>query len=199
MSGNAIITLEEKHFIASGLFCECYEHPFTSSECIKIATANKKSNKRLQADLKYYRKLHKKKIDLKYIADFLGVCNTSLGEGFRYECVRDGNGNVSKRLDHYLDDPEVDNEELYRLLKELALYLVRNHVLISDIHPRNILIQFDKDGVMTPMIVDGIGDRVSITILNVFSKLLEAKIIRRWNRFAVQSLESNALLTEGEV
>jgi len=132
---------------------------------------------------------------MEYVADYLGSCRTSKGIGHRYECVRDYDMKVSRRLEYYLDQPDVDLEELYASLYRLAVYLLENRILISDIHARNILVQMDKEGGMHPVVVDGIGDRVAITALNVFPRLVESKIVRRWNRFSESALNGNAVLS----
>lgn len=154
-----------------------------------------KAKKRHLAALKYYRKLHKVKVDLKYIADYFGQCETSLGAGYAYQCIRDHNGDVSQTLENYFKDADAEPQKIYPLLQKLGRYLVENRILISDIHARNILLQKNSQGEITPIIVDGIGDRVAITVLNISPKLAISKIIRRWNRFSRKELDSNAHIT----
>ena len=88
------------------------------------------------------------------------------------------------------------NMNLIGVPLEMCHYLVENRIMIGDIHYNNILIRRDSEGGMTPVIVDGIGDRVAITILNAIPKFTISKIIRRWNRFSRKQLDSNALLDE---
>ena len=195
MEASSVIDLKENDFIAAGVFCKCYENPFQITECIKIPKPGSKANKRLKSDLSYYKKLHKRGLKLNFIADYLGRCDTSLGNGYRYDCVRDHDLKVSKTLEFYLNQPETDLEDLYSKLYELGCYLVKNRILISDLHFNNILIKVDTNGEISPVIVDGIGDRVMITALNIFPSLLESKIIRRWNRFARRQLDGNALVS----
>ncbi len=193
------LKIEKNHFIAAGLFCKCYEHPDHRGECIKIPEADRKARKRLRGDLGYYRALHSRGVSMEYIADYKGGCITSLGDGYVYECVRDYDGGVSRTLRHYLEASDTDLEELYDALGELAGYLLSNRILISDIHYENILIQLDGEGGVKPVIVDGIGDRVLITVMNIFSKSVASKIVRRWNRFARRQLNGQVLLGEDGV
>ncbi|MGJ8656378.1 MAG: YrbL family protein [Akkermansiaceae bacterium] len=196
MKGDTIIELKDEHFIDAGAYCRCYENPLDLNECIKVTRTNSKAKKRLRVDLSYYRKLHRYGVDLKHVADYLGACKTSVGDGYRYECVRDSDASISKTLKHYFNQPDVDKEKLYSLLDDLGNYLVKNKILINDMHSENILVRVEDDGEFHLVIVDGIGDRVAITMFNLIPSLLKAKIIRRWNRYARKELENNALLSE---
>ena len=188
------IELSKGDFIAEGIYCKCYEHPSNKNQCIKILVEGKKARQRLKEDINYYSKLHKRQVSLEYIANYIGESETSLGKGFIYECIRDYDGAVSKRLQHYLDTEELDAEVLYKKMKELGHYLLSNKILISDLHARNVLIQVSESGGIKPMIVDGIGDRVAITILNMLPGAVESKVKRRWNRFAQKELKGNTVI-----
>jgi len=196
MKDTSEIELNDDLFIAAGIYCKCYQHPSNKLQCIKIPIEGKKANKRLRADLNYYSKLHKRKIDLTYVADYVGPCSTAYGKGYIYECVRDHDLNISKRLQYYLDSDEIDHDLLCSKMLELGRYLLENQILISDLHARNVLIQLSASGEIKPVIVDGIGDRVAIEVLNLLPGFIEAKITRRWNRFVNHALNGNALLPE---
>ena len=178
-----MIELRKKHFIAAGAFCSCYQHPESLDLCVKIPTDNSRANKRLRADLAYYKALNRKNVDLQHIANYLGSNDSNKGMCYMYECIRDDDMQVSHTLEYYLDQEDVDREQIYKSLTDLGQYLVDNRIMIGDIHARNILLRKESDGSFTPVIVDGIGDRVAIKVLNMIPSLLTAKIIRRWNRF----------------
>ncbi len=194
MKSEGMIELNQELFIAAGIYCECYENPSNKHECIKIPLEGKKASKRLKEDISYYAKLHKRKVSLGYVADYLGECQTSLGKGYIYECVRDYDLAVSRRLQHYLDTDDIEKDVLYHKMEELAHYLLGHKILISDLHARNILIQLSAEGDIKPVIVDGIGDRVAIEFMNKLPGAVEAKITRRWNRFAQKVMGGRALL-----
>ena len=175
--------LTKEHFIASGAYCECYRHPDVPDQCVKIPTTNKKARKRLKADLAYYKKLHKRQSDLHYIADYLGTVKTNLGQTSIFQCILDDEKTVSKTLKYYLENNIIKHESLFEELHKLAVHLLNNRILISDLHAKNILIQSVEHQTPKPIIVDGIGDTVAITILNIFKSEVHAKIIRRWNKF----------------
>ena len=179
----ALIQIADENFIASGAYCDCYRHPDISDRCIKIQTNNKKARKRLKTDLAYYKQLHNRQSDLRYVADYLGPCQTNLGQGHAYQCVLDDDETVSKTLEYYLENNVLEPEVFLKELHQLAIHLLNNRILISDIHTKNMLIQRIEGLTPKPILVDGVGDRVAMTMLNIFAPVVHSKIIRRWNRF----------------
>ncbi len=188
---NPIISLTEDHFIASGAFCRCYRHPQEGTQCIKLTTDNKKSNKRLRADLAYFKKLHHRNVDLNYISDYIGTCGTNLGKGYIFECVTNSDHSVSLTLEHYLTSGELQLEDYLKELHQLGIHLLHNRILISDLHAKNILLQLSPSEPPKPIIVDGLGDTVIITVQNIFKSHVHSKIIRRWNRFLKRILKNH--------
>ena len=178
-----MISITDENFIASGAYCVCYRHPNIPDQCIKIQTSNKKARKRLETDIAYYKKLHKDRSDLRHVANFLGTCKTNLGQGYVYQCILDDDGEVSKTLEYHLKSSNLEPEVLLKELRPLANHILNNRILISDIHPRNILMQCAEGQAPKAVIVDGLGDKVTITVLNSFASVTHTKIIRRWNRF----------------
>ena len=178
-----LIQITDEHFIASGAFCDCYRHPDINDQCIKIQTTNKKAKKRLKTDLAYYKNLHKRQSDLRYVADYLGPCQTNLGTGHAYQCILDDDGTVSKTLEYYLENNVLEPKVFLKELHQLAIHLLNNRILISDVHAKNILIQRVEGLTPKPVLVDGVGDKVVLTLLNTIAPVAHSKIIRRWNRF----------------
>ena len=131
-----LIHITDEHFIASGAFCDCYRHPDKNDQCIKIQTTNKKAKKRLKTDLAYYKNLHDRQSDLRYVADYLGSCQTNLGTGHAYQCVLDDDGTVSKTLEYYLENNILEPEVFLTELHQLAIHLLNNRILISDVHAK---------------------------------------------------------------
>ncbi len=186
MEREPTISLKEQKdtlHIASGAFAHCYRHPDDPQLCIKIPTSSSKAGKRLRTDVSYYHKLHALKKDLSQVSDMLGPCLTDLGPGHLYQCITDHDGSVSKTLGHHIKEHPEKLSEIITALQELAQYLLTNRIMISDIHVRNILLRVNPEKAPLAIIVDGIGDKVAITLLNHIGSLADAKIARRWNRF----------------
>ncbi len=186
---------ETDHLIASGAYCRCYEHPENPDLCLKITTDNPKSVKRFKADLAYFRTLHRIQTDLSMIADYVAPCTTNLGPAHLFECVRDHDGTVSNTLEHYLKTQPEHLDAFFHALQDLGQYLQKNQILVSDLHGRNILLQRSADHALTPIVIDGLGERVAIPILNLFDSLVDAKIVRRWNRFLDKLQEAHPSLS----
>ena len=178
-----LIYITDEHFIASGGFCDCYRHPDINDQCIKIQTTSKKASKRLRKELAYYKKLHDRQSNLHYIADYLGTCQTNLGIGYTYQCVLDDDGKVSKTLEYCLENKILEPEVFLKELHQMAIHLLNNRILICDVHAKNILIQRVEGSAPKPVLIDGIGEKIAITVLNIIPSVVQNKIIRRWNRF----------------
>lgn len=183
MNQNLINLSPDSQVIGQGVFCTCYLHLGDPDLCIKLPTSHRKASKRQSTDRAYYLKLHKQKANFTHIADYLGECETSLGPGHLYQHVRDHDGETSKTVNSYFETQPETAEELIEHLVRLGRYLLKNLILISDLHGNNVLFQQLGGTDRRLMIVDGIGDRVAFTATNVFSSVKQGKIIRRWNRF----------------
>ena len=186
-----LITLHDGLVIGEGKYCTCYQHPENPEYCVKIPNSHKKSKKRQLADRAYYKKLHRQKTDLRYIADHIRSCTTNLGDGDIYECVNDFNESPSRSLAHYLQTETGFTDQILSQIHTLKNYLLEHRILISDLHHHNILVQLIESGKIRLVIVDGIGDRVLITILNQIPFLIRKKITRRWNRFIERTKAAN--------
>jgi len=193
---NDKITISQEDFIAEGSYCRCYGLPSDSSVCIKVPTENKKAKKRLKMDLYFYKKFHKKDVNLEFVSDYLGSCDTNLGEGYLYQCIRNHDGTIAQTLKSYINELKPEDTPPWDQLKGLGQYLYNNVIIISDLHGRNILVQKLEGGQIKLMIVDGIGDQVAIRVLNLFTSSVRAKITRRWNRFITTLMDRHSQYVE---
>ena len=186
-----LITLHDGLVIGEGKYCTCYQHPENPEYCVKIPNSHKKSKKRQLADRAYYKKLHRQKTDLRYIADHIRSCTTNLGDGDIYECVNDFNESPSRSLAHYLQTETGFTDQILSQIHTLKNYLLEHRILISDLHHHNILVQRRTENEIRLVIVDGIGDRILISGLNNISSLAKSTIVRRWNRFINKTVTKN--------
>jgi hypothetical protein len=168
--------------IGQGRERTCYVHPDDPSKLIKISGAA--SNIQSRRDLDFYHRLKDRK-DFKYthLPRFYGTQKTSLGQGLVVDLVRDFDREISKSLKWYLDSgrPISDFEPHLELLKS---YLLDNLVIFNhDVVARNLLFQKLAQDSSRLVLIDGIGDVVSIQWLNKIPSHARAKINRRWQRF----------------
>jgi len=180
------IELNEDCLIGTGSRRFCYLYPERPDLCIKIPKPKRNGYLQQRREVRYYRKLSKKKAPTTHITRYHGTVPTSLGTGYIYDAIRDFDGSVSTHLiDYFRDEPERVSEYL-TILKQLECYLFENYILIYDLSAWNILCRKNEDGSLHPYIIDGIGDVVAIPILNLSKVLLRQKLTRRWLRMIRQ-------------
>jgi hypothetical protein len=160
----------------------CYVHPDDLTKIVKIS--GNESNVQSRREIAFYRTLEKKK-DFNYaqLPRFYGLCSTNLGEGFIVDLVQDYDGEISKSLRWHLDQGSLLSE-YETLLQNLKKYLLEQLVIINhDMVPGNLLLQQLTGNSSRLVLIDGIGDVVSIQWLNYFPSHVRSKIERRWARF----------------
>jgi len=168
--------------IGQGRERTCYVHPDDPSKLIKIS--GEASNTQSQRELDFYRSVNNRKgFIYTHLPRFYGIQKTNLGSGIVVELVRDFDGEISKSLRWYLDNgrPISDFETHLELLKT---YLLDNLVIFNhDMITRNMLLQKLSQDSARLVVIDGIGDVVSIQWLNKIPSHVRSKINRRWQRF----------------
>jgi hypothetical protein len=134
--------------------------------------------------VKYYGKLVKRKgVLFDHCPRYYGSVKTNLGDGFVVDLIRDCNGEVSKPLSWYLEN-DMQFSELPPYLDELKNYFLSNLIIFNyDMGSHNFLFQKCTRGKMRLVMIDGLGDTVAITWLNLFASHVRSKIERRFNRF----------------
>lgn len=177
-----MISLTEQQLIGTGTRRYCYQHPQDTDLCIKIPKAKKNGYLQQRREVRYYAKLKRRQVPTERITRFHGAVQTSLGEGFIYDVIRDSDGRVSRQLEAYLREEPERYPEYLGMLYQLESYLFDNLVIIYDLSPWNILCRKNSDGSLEPFIIDGVGDIVAIPVLNLSRRLVRQKIKRRWLR-----------------
>lgn len=178
-----IVNLTDEFFIDSGDERVAYIHPDDLNKLIKVT---RKDCKDIQSkrENRYFKKLQKRLSDedWKHIPRFYGTCKTNLGDGQVVELIRDFDGEISKRLQFYI---EKNGIKRYRhLLDELREYFLKHYIIFArDIATHNILLKRSNENEETLVLIDAIGDVVLIPILNIFPNQVRKKIARRWEHF----------------
>jgi len=190
ISTEQVLQLSEDDFIGTGTRRTCYAYPGHPELCIKIPKAKKNGFKQQKREVKYYRKLEHREVPTERITRYHGSLQTSLGEGYLYDAVRDADGQPSLQMIHYLRNETERDSEFLDMLNLLEDYLFKYRVIIYDLSPWNILCRKGSDGSLEPFIIDGVGDIVAIPVLNLSDRLVKQKIKRRWMRM-VSRMEKN--------
>ncbi|MEH6634255.1 MAG: YrbL family protein [Halioglobus sp.] len=179
-----MLEIDTSKLIGKGLHRECFVHPDNVDWCVKIVVAGNSNENHREA--KYYRRLEKRGISWEMLTRFHGLKETNLGEGAVFDLVRDGNGDVSKTLTHYLDHEELtlaNSAALARALTGLKEYLMANAVVTMTLKTKNILFQKTTQSDGKLVIVDNVGNSDFIPVTNYSGHLARLKIGRKWRRF----------------
>ena len=180
------IELNNELLIGKGTRRSCYQHPNDASLCIKISTGTPNSIKQQDRESGYYRALEKRGVDFRHLARYEGPIETNLGTGHLYECIIDHDGSYSKSLNHYLKNYKDQRDALMLKFSNLEGYLLDYGILFYDLNSGNIICQKNAQGELRLVMIDGIGEVISFTFLNVFKFYRDRTIKRRWLRVANQ-------------
>ena len=185
--------------IARGKERSCYLDPRDPGRIIKISTGDEDTQSR--REIVFYQDLMKRRdFDYSHLPRFFGVIETNLGRGLVLELICDADGEVSRSLQWYLENG-ISLAEAESLLHDLKKYLLDNLVIFNhDLFSGNLLLQKPADAEPRLVMIDGLGDVVSIPWLNRFPFHVRAKIERRWkrlmtrfynNRYVIELQKSN--------
>ena len=163
----------------------CYCHPDDPGKVIKLQKGS--SDKQTRRELELYRRLARRKnTDYSQLPRYYGKVQTSLGEGFVSDLIRDYDGGISNSLYWYFERG-YPVEEFYRYLEELKQYLLDNQVVFSeDLRRTNVLFQRLSPDRAQLVVIDGLGNHSAINWFDVFRSVSDSKINRRWERFMRQ-------------
>ena len=187
------IELNNDLLIGRGTRRACYQHPDKASLCIKISTGTPNSIKQQARECHYYRAMEKRGVDFSHLTRYEGAIETNLGTGHLYECIKDHDGSYSKSLNHYLKRNKDQQGELILQFSKLEDYLLEHGILFYDLNGGNIICQKDAQGELRLVMIDGIGEVISFTFLNIFKFYRDKTIRRRWHR-VVKSVEQKSHL-----
>ncbi len=168
--------------IARGKERTCYLHPADATKVIKISIGTESVQSKREID--FYVMLQKRpRVDYSHLPRFYGTVQTNLGQGLVLDLVSDYDGNISKSLQWYLKNG-IELSEAESHLRVLKDYLLENLIIFNhDMYSGNLLLQKTSADSSKLVIIDGLGDVVSIPWLNRFPSHVRSKIERRWKRF----------------
>lgn len=174
------LILSDDTYISAGARRECHFHPQNENLCIKIPM-NKNGVKDCSREISYLNKV-KKRINFEKYSKFIGKVDTNKGVGYVYELIKDvPTGNVSRPLKQvYLSSlflnqgPKI--EALERKMSALIEELKQNKMLVTDLKPDNIVVQYTDESNFELKIIDGMGRTNFVPFLDRFGLISERKI-----------------------
>lgn len=188
-----MIEITQKDFFGKGLARACYYHPENENLCIKIGHPHIELH-RLQKEIKYLQKLNRKnksKYSYMFYSSYQGEIETTLGNGFVFDLIRDEHsGKISLTLEDYLNMEKLpfSREKLISAVKELKTQMLKNKVFAKDLRARNICCRILKDGTLRMIIIDGIGHRDFFPFVEWFHYYANKKVEKNFRKDGINIL-----------
>jgi len=175
----------------------CFVHPEDPRLAIKIARG--KVRDQSKREIRFYRKLQKRGgVDDKHIPGFHGLCETNRGQGIVVDLIRNYDGEIARPLNWYLAQG-YPIEEFEPYLEELKQSFLKNLIIFNhDMTIGNLLVQRSSTSKIRMVAIDGLGDVVALSWLDVFPFLVRRKINRRWDRFIARVYRSREVCQQRE-
>lgn len=186
-----MIQIEEKHYIGKGKLQKCFVHPDNENICLKINIDQK--NPRVKREINYYNKIQKK-FEIPFIAKYHGEKNTNLGVASVYDLIRDETTNkISLTLYDYLkmDNSPFSDELFISELEKLKRKMIEHKILASDLNGKNICCKILKNNSIDLVIIDGIGHRDFIPIVEWFHIFAKRKINKIFFKKKLYSMDEH--------
>jgi len=180
------LNLNEDKLIGVGSERKCYFHPRDKRKCIKITYKfGRRTASRCKREIKYSLKYSNLPYDLPSIPQYFGTVNTNLGCGHVFELVLDYDGNISKKLSEYIKTNGLNNS-LTGKISSLYRSFLQSRVLVSDLHPGNLLLQMPSVDDYHLVMIDGYGNSDFIKICDYSRFFLKKKLMRKFSRMLTQ-------------
>ncbi len=189
-----MIQIEDKHYIGKGGFQKCYVHPDNNNICLKVKINEFHKDPRVNREVDYYKKIQKRKGEIPFIAKYHGETMTNYGMASLYDLVRDETTNkVSLTLYDYLkmDNSPFSNTVLTEEVLELKQKLIAHKIIVRDLMGKNICCKILKDHSVELVIVDGVGHRDFIPLVDWISFFTKKKIDKIFHKKKLYVLEEH--------
>ena len=174
-----MITIQEKYYIGEGKFQRCYVHPNNDNLCLKTKIDEQHQDPRVDREIKYYKKIQRKKKSIPFIAKYHGEENTNYGNASVFDLVRDETTNkVSLSIHDYLEmeNSPFSHELFVSELIKLKKKLIKNKIIVRDLTGKNICCKILKDNSVELIVIDGVGHRDFIPLVEWIPFFTKRKI-----------------------
>ena len=189
-----MIEIEEKYYIGQGTYQKCYVHPNNDNLCLKIKR-NVRSNKfRIDQEVQYYKKIQKKFASLPFLSKYHGEENTNFGVATVYDLIKDETtNNVSLSMYDYLTmkNSPFSDDLFVSEMKKLKKKLIEHKILIRDLTAKNICCKILKNNKIELIIIDGVGHRDFIPLVEWFRFFTKRKMDKIFTRKKLHSMEEH--------
>ena len=180
----APLPLSDASLIGRGLSKAVYAHPDDAALCVKII---ENDNHDWRRELSYRKVRKRNGLADGALPAYYGPVETTLGEGFLFECIRDYDGTPSATLADILSGEDAQRFAEAALPK-LRRLLMEERVILSDPNPDNFLVQKTAPDAFRLRVIDGLGTHATIPLMYWFDFMAKHYVRRFWNRRFRQKL-----------
>ncbi len=180
-----VLDLSNAVLIGKGTHKKCFIHPQDPTRCVKVAY-NELGKRDLNREVKYLSGGYRRKHISTVLPRFYGTVQTSLGEGYVVDFLKNSDGTPCLSLKTWLENPALD-AQLDSLIQQAMLVLKQKireeQVLCLAIYPENILFQKDNAGNYRPFLVNDLGNAARIPLAYWVEGVRLRSIDKRWREF----------------
>jgi len=189
-----MLEIKEKHYIGQGELQKCYRHPINENLCLKIKINEQYKNPRVNREVKYYKKIQRKNIAFPFFANYYGEVNTNRGIANVYDLITDETtNNVSLTMYDYLkmDNSPFSDELFVSKLEELKKQMIAHKIIIRDLMGKNLCCKILKNNSMELIIIDGVGHRDFIPMVDWIHFCSKRKINKIFYKKKLNSMDDH--------
>jgi len=176
------ILLNDSDLIGKGSNRLVYAFPNDLSRCIKVPKSGRRRHKHQEREVRFFKQLKKNQLPTDHISRYLGTVETNFGTGYIYDAIRDANDQISDKLKTMALNNRDRVPEYLQVMETIEDYLFDNLISFYEVNPSNIVCRINDNGALEPFIVDGLGEKVAIPIVNHSRRLRRHTMRRRWLR-----------------
>ncbi|EOX9111699.1 YrbL family protein [Providencia rettgeri] len=182
---NKKIALPSINLIASGRQRACYQHPEYDDLCVKIHLSGRDDKETLR-EVRYYKRLYKKKITTKTISHYYGFQQTDRGLGYVFQLIKDKTGNVSHTLDYYLKNKQLflkHKKNMKIAYEQFKKDIYKEAIVTMALKTYNIVYQLGYKPHGKFLIIDNLGSSNFIPMDYFSTRIARATLNRRFSDF----------------
>ena len=188
-----MINIPEKNYINKGAFQKCYVHPENKNLCIKIKIDENHKDLRVNREIKYYKKIQKKKIKSPFWAEYYGIIETNLGTGYVFDLIRDEtSNNISKTVSEYLNSNNSIPFNIFEFeFQKLKNLMIKHKIIVRDLTGKNVCCKILYNNSIELVIIDGVGHRDFIPLVEYIHLFTKRKVNKIFQKKQLNSMDEH--------
>ena len=185
------VELREADEVARGGSRICYRHPTNPKTCLKVELPETPLAPNAKEWI-YFRKLQRlrPRYDYYSVARCLGPVATSKGSALAYELICDPDGSVCRTLEQVIKNQWRGYDKI-KVLQSVEICindLLAQSIAARDVAPWNVVIQRRGNGTYRSVLVDGIGHRDFVPLVDYHFSYAKRRISRHVGRFGLDRI-----------